>query len=147
MILHPAVIVHGIDHARAALRPGFPVTLVSSRGAALFAGCLWWRALIDLARAEFPGVDLADVLDCADQAGRAMAALRAGQRVLVLDPGCPGHPAVVSCAATCGAAVLEGPPPALDLGTLALGTARADRRLAGWLWRDSRPGHECPGHE
>jgi hypothetical protein len=140
MILHPAVIVHGIDHARAALRPGFPVTLVSSRGAALFAGCLWWRALTDLARAEFPGVALADVLDCADQAGRAMAALRAGQRVLVLDPACPARPAVVACAATCGGAVLERPPPALDLGAPALGTAYAERRLADWLRRDRGPG-------
>jgi hypothetical protein len=50
MIIHPAVIVHGLSDARAALRPGWPVTLLSAPGAALFAGCLWWRELVAAAR-------------------------------------------------------------------------------------------------
>ncbi len=48
----PAVIVHGLDDARAALAPGRPVTLLSAPGAALYAGCGWWRALVRLAQAE-----------------------------------------------------------------------------------------------
>jgi hypothetical protein len=116
MIVHPAVMVHGLDQARAALRPGRPVTLLSSRGAALFAGCLWWRALVEQARAEFPAVDVADVLDCADAPGHAMAALRIGQRLLVLDAACPAWARVAAAAATLGATLLARAPPALDLG-------------------------------
>jgi hypothetical protein len=132
MILHPAVVVHGPGDVRTALRPGRPVTLLSAPAAALFAGCLWWRGLITLARAEFPAASLDDVLDCADAPGQAMAALRVGQLCLVLDPACPAFPAVAAAAAALGAAVLAARPPALDLA--APGTARL---LADWLQGDS----------
>lgn len=129
MILHHTLVVHGLDQVRAALRPGRPVILLSAPGAAGFAGCLWWRGLMALGRAEFPGADLDDVLDCADSPGHAMAALRVGQLRLVLDPACPAFPAVVQAATTLGAAVLPSRPPALDLGT--------GRVLAAWLRGDS----------
>ncbi len=132
MILHPAVVVHGIDHARAALRPGRPITLLSAPGAARFAGCLWWRELIGQARADFPGALAADVLDCANSPGYAMAALRVGQRCLVLDPACPAFQAVAAAAVPLGASVLPARPPALDLAR-----PGADRLLAGWLRGDS----------
>jgi hypothetical protein len=131
MILHPAVVVHGLDQARSALRPALPVTLLSAPGAAAFAGCLWWRSLIGQARAEFPDAVLLDVLDCADAAGQAMAALRVGQRVLVLDPACPAFAAVAAAAAGLGATVLAARPPALDLA--AYGAARG---LTLWLQGD-----------
>jgi hypothetical protein len=132
MILHPAVVVHGLDHARAALRPGRAITLLSAPGAARFAGCLWWRGLIGQARAEFPGVPATDVLDCADSPGSAMAALRVGQGCLVLDPACPAFAAVAAAAATLGAVVLPTRPPALDLAG-----PGAERLLAGLLRGDS----------
>ncbi len=128
MILHRTVIVHGLDDARAALRPGYSVTLLSSEGAALFAGCLWWRELVAAARARHPATPVQDVLDCADAPGQAMAALRAGQRLLVLSPACPALGAVQAVAAALGGAVLTARPPALDLGNP---TARLG--LAGWL--------------
>ena len=128
MLLPPAVIVHGLPDARAALRPGRPVTLLSARGAALYAGCLWWRDLVGAARAAHPATAAHDVLDCADAPGVAMAALRAGQRLLVLDAACPGYAAVRGAAATLGARVLPQAPPALDLAD-----PGARRRLAGWL--------------
>ena len=37
MILPPAVIIHGLPHAQAALAPGLPVTLLSAPWAACFA--------------------------------------------------------------------------------------------------------------
>ena len=132
MILHHTLVVHGLDHVRAALRPGRPVILLSAPGAALFAGCLWWRRIIELGRAEFPNAVLNDVLDCADAPGHAMAALRVGQLRLVLDPACPAFPAVAAAAATLGAAVLPSRPPALDLAD-----PGAVRILAGWLQGDS----------
>ncbi len=131
MILHPAVVVHGADHVRAALRPGLPVALLSAPGAALFAGCMWWRGLIGQARAEFPLAAFDDVLDCADAAGQAMAALRVGQPALVLDAACPAFAAVNAVAGMLGAIVLPARPAALDLA--ATGNLR---RLCAWLRGD-----------
>jgi hypothetical protein len=127
-MLPPAVVVHGLADARQALRAGRPVTLLSAPGAALFAGCLWWRELLAAARAAHPATPAADVLDCADAPGPAMAALRAGQRLLVLAPAIPAFAAVRSAAATLGAIVLAERPPALDLAE-----PGARRRLARWL--------------
>jgi len=104
--LPPCVVIHGLDEALAALRPGHEVILLSARGAALSAGCGWWRALITKARSRYPLTDAIDILDCADAPGAAMAALRLGQRRLVLDDTCPGFGAVVAAAATKGAVVL-----------------------------------------
>ncbi len=128
MILAPAVIVHGLPDALAALRPGRAVTLLSARGAAGYAGVLWWRELVAAARAVHPAAAARDVLDCAAAPGHAMAALRGGQRLLVLDGDCPGFAAVAGAAATLGAQVLPAAPPALDLADTG-----ARRRLAGWL--------------
>ena len=121
--LPPAVVVHGLDQARAALSPGLPVTLLSAPAAALFAGAGWWRALVAAARAAHPATPCADVLDCADAPGRAMEAIRAGQAILVLDPACPGFGRVASLAT-----VLAARPAALDLDGRGAGL-----RLRDWL--------------
>jgi hypothetical protein len=128
MIGWPAVVVHGLAEARAALRPGCPVLLLSAPGAAGYAGCLWWRELVAAARACHPATPALDALDCAAAPGYAMAALRVGQRLLVLDPTCPAFSAVANAAATVGAHLLPARPPALDLAARG-----AQRRLAGWL--------------
>ena len=124
----PAVVVHGLRHARAALAPGLPVTLLSARGAAAYAGCGWWRALMQACGAEI------DILDCADAAGYAMAALRIGQRTIVLEQG-PAFAAVRAAAAALGAAVLDVRPAALDLADRG-----AERKLLAWLQGDKAGG-------
>jgi hypothetical protein len=124
----PCVVVHGLAHARAALRPGYPVVLLSAPAAAGNAGCLWWRELVAAARALHPATPALDVLDCGAAPGHAMAALRVGQRLLRLDPACPAFAAVAAAAAGWGAHVLAERPPALDLGGRGAGW-----RLAGWL--------------
>lgn len=128
MILPPAVIVHGLDHALAALAFGRPVTLLSAPGAALYAGCLWWRELTAAAGAG------TDVLDCADASGLALAALRIGVRRLVLWPEAPGRDAVTDIAERQGGFVLPRAPAALDLAARG-----ASRRLGAWLSGDSGP--------
>ncbi len=128
MIHRQAVVVHGLAQARAALRPGFPVVLLSAPAAAGYAGCLWWRELVAAARAAHPATPALDVLDCGAAPGHAMAALRVGQRLLILDPACPAYRAVAGAAATLGAHVLPARPPALDMAARG-----AQRRLAGWL--------------
>jgi hypothetical protein len=128
MIAHPAVVVHGLDDALAALSPGLPVLLLSAPNAAAFMGCLWWRALVDAARRASPDTETADALDCGDSPGYAMAALREGQRILILDPACPAFPAVRNAATRLFAAVWPRRPAALDLAQCG-----AVRRLADWL--------------
>lgn len=128
MIIYPAVIVHGVADARAALIPGLPVTLLSAPGAAVFAGCLWWREVIVAARAGHPDTAATDILDCADASGMAMGALRSGVCRLVLWPNAPGWNSVAAITERQGGFVLPGAPPALDLAE-----RNALRRLHAWL--------------
>lgn len=111
MELYPATIVHGLAGALAALEAGAPVTLLSAPGAALYAGCGWWRALIAAARKAHSEVPCLDILDCADGSGQAMAALRIGVTRLVLWPDAPGRDAVVAAAEALGGFVLAEAPP------------------------------------
>ena len=127
MVLPPAVVIHGLPHARLALRRGQPVTLLSAPGAASYAGVAWWRAVITAVQAEFPESDPPDVLDCADAPGRALEALSLGCHVLVLRPG-PAFADIAVRAAAQGAVLLTEPPRALDLSDRG-----ALRRLDGWL--------------
>jgi hypothetical protein len=128
MTLHPAVVVHGLADAEMALAVGRPVTLLSAQGAALYAGCLWWREVVTRARAAYPSVPVIDILDCADAPGRALAAIRIGQRILILAPSVPAFPAVAAIAAARGLILLAERPPALDLAA-----PGAARRLPAWL--------------
>ena len=78
------------------------MTLISAEGAALYMGVAWWQALVAAARAAHPSTPCTDVLDCADSPGRAMAALRMGQRALVLTSSVPGSAAVDRIASAAG---------------------------------------------
>ncbi|HKM65316.1 MAG TPA: hypothetical protein VJY39_22780 [Acidisphaera sp.] len=109
------------------LAPGRRLTLLSAPGAALFAGCAWWRAMVARGQALAPGLIAADILDCADAPARALEALRLGQRMLVLDPGVTSFASVVA-AADGVAVVLDRRPPALDMAAPA-----ANRGLQAWL--------------
>jgi hypothetical protein len=123
MDLPPAVIVHGLDDARAALAPGRPVVLLSAPGGALFGGCLWWQALMRAA-----GVNGLSLLDCADAPGRALEALRLGLPGVVLTCEEAAFRVVAGIAAPAGALVLPAAPVALDLGNRG-----AARHLLNWL--------------
>jgi hypothetical protein len=130
--LYPCVTVHNLSHAVAALAPGRAVTLLSGEGAASYAGCGWWRALVAAARARHPDTPARDILDCADAPGRAMEALRLGQPAVVLWRGSPAFAAVAAAAAEGGAELLGERPPSLDLAA-----ADGARRLAAWLAGDT----------
>lgn len=125
---YPAVTVHDLAQAMAALAPGHPVTLLSGPGAAGYAGYGWWRALVNAARLRHPQTPAYDILDCADAAGRALEALRIGQKALVLWPDCSAYEAVSAAACECGAIVLAERPVSLDLAR-----PGAARLLAAWL--------------
>ncbi|MCC6717497.1 MAG: hypothetical protein IT555_06400 [Acetobacteraceae bacterium] len=125
MATAPAVVVHSLADATAALAEGCAVTLLSAEGAGVFAGAGWWRALVAQARAAHAATPCDDVLDCADAPGAAMAAIRAGQGTLVLDPACPAFGRIAALAR-----VLPARPAALDLGQ-----PGARHRLPLWLAR------------
>jgi hypothetical protein len=131
---YPAVVIHGLSDARVVLAIGRPVTLLSAVGAALYAGCGWWHALVERASAEFPAVPIDDILDCADAPGPALGALRIGQRRIVLDPTVPGFAAVAEIAASLGCEVLSTRPEALDMSN-----PGAARRLHDWLHPANQP--------
>lgn len=132
---YPAVVIHNLADARRVLAFGRPVTLLSARGAALFAGSGWWRALLRRTREEHPDIRIADILDCADASGLALGALRIGQLAIVLDAAAPGWSSVASIAESLGGEVLTVRPPALDMSNPAEAW-----RLKDWLQGASRPG-------
>ena len=80
------IIVHSLKKARAAVAVaaelGVPVTLASAPEAAGYLGALWFRELVAMAAAERPEAEVDAVLDCGDQPGHVMAALRQGLKRL-----------------------------------------------------------------
>lgn len=140
MRLPPAVIVHGRTDADTALVGARAITLLSAPGAGVYAGCLWWRALVVQVRAAHPGVAVHDLLDCADASGLALAALRVGLHGLVLAPEAPGRERVATIAAGLGATLLPAPPDALDMAERG-----AARRLHDWLQLRTAPGDSGGG--
>jgi|tagenome__1003787_1003787.scaffolds.fasta_scaffold20333548_2 hypothetical protein len=114
----PAIIIHGIDDLRAALKAAASLnralTVLSIPGAAGSAGASWFHALIQAGSAEFPQTPLTGVLDCADQPGFALAALRTGCRdLLLLDSG-PAWPRVHAIAEASGARLHGSPGPTFN---------------------------------
>jgi hypothetical protein len=76
------IVIHSLAHARAALAAaavcGQDVIVASAPSAALQAGPGWFKAVIEEAREAYPQVDVTAILDCGDQPGAVMAALRLG---------------------------------------------------------------------
>jgi hypothetical protein len=128
----PAMVVHGREQAEWALRvaAGRPVLLVSAPGAALNAGPGWFKAVLDQAAAKHPGASFQAALDCAAAPGAALAALRAGFKLVVFDLTHPAAASVLGAAAEAGAEVLGARPAALDLGTLDPRRRDDERRIA-----------------
>jgi hypothetical protein len=126
------VVVHSLDHARAALEAaaslGVGVTLASAPGAGISAGPGWFKAVVEMARGEVPAAEVSCVLDCGDAAGMVLAALRQGvPRVLFAGPAATTA-RLADIAAQCGAVLERGPlEPKLDL---------LDRRDPAALCRD-----------
>jgi hypothetical protein len=114
----PAIIIHGIEDLRAALKAAASLdralTVLSIPGAASSGGAPWFHALIQAGSAEFPNVPLTGVLDCADQPGHALAALRTGCRDLLLLDSVPAWPRVHAIAEASGARLHTAPGPTFN---------------------------------
>ena len=130
-----AIIVRSAAEATAALKAvgGQPVLLLSAPGTAGVLGPAGWRALVAAAESACPGAPFEDALCCGDAPGNALAALRAGCRLLVLDGDCPAYPRIAAAAEEVGATLLPARPPAFDLHGLDLTKPGGRTRLAQWL--------------
>ncbi len=82
------VIFHSLEHARAALAAAgearVPLVLRTAPGAAAYAGVGYLKAIVARARAEAPDVAASAEIDCGEDPGLALAALRAGWTALRL---------------------------------------------------------------
>ena len=76
----PVVIIHSLGQAIAALtaaaRAARPIVLASAPDAGGYAGPGWFGALIAAAREAVPEARFSAVLDCGDNVGAALAAIR-----------------------------------------------------------------------
>ena len=106
-----AVVFHSLDQALAAMRAaealGVPLTLMSGPGAAGYAGPAWFAEVLRQARAQYPTVKTAAILDCAQAPGRALGALRHGVKRIRLAGNALARARVVAIAKARGA-VLDG---------------------------------------
>jgi delta 1-pyrroline-5-carboxylate dehydrogenase len=76
----PVIIVHSLAHAiavlRAAGRAGRAVVIASPPGAGGYVGPGWFREVVAAAREAVPEAALSSLLDCGDDVGAALAAIR-----------------------------------------------------------------------
>jgi hypothetical protein len=133
-----AVIVHSLDHARAACSAaralGVAVCLRSAPAAAGYAGPAWFRELAVAAAEEFPDVAISTSLDCGAAPGDALAALRAGIRTIRLRAPKAVRDKIVIIAKRRGARLDDDRRAALDLD----GVADPEAACRAWLARRSR---------
>jgi len=92
-----------------------PVTITSAAGAGGYAGPLWFKALIEEARRDYPKIDVTAVLDCDDEAGTVMGALRAGIKHVVFTGSDEVRMKLAAIAAAQGAVIEAAPEDGLDL--------------------------------
>ena len=126
--------VHGLPHLRTALKAGTeagrPIIVLSAEAASAYAGALWFAAMIQAGREEFPDAQLTAILDCGDRAGDVLAALQAGIACVIFT----GHPEaarrLTAIAAVTGATILAERPVSFDLLNLRDPEFAARRRCA-----------------
>ena len=115
----PVLIVHTPDHAAAAFAAaaatGRAVTVQSAEGAAAYLGAGVFAAMIEPAAAAHPGADVRVVLDCGDDVGAALNALRLGARAIRLQAEGETLGKVRDLARKSGATLEEGDGDGLNL--------------------------------
>jgi len=114
------VVIHSLADARAALAVAsaldHPVILSSAIGAGGYAGPLWFKGVVEAASAEFPEAHLSSVLDCADEAGTVLLALRHGLKRVRFTGNAAARKRLQAIATKLGAEIETGRQvPALDL--------------------------------
>jgi hypothetical protein len=105
------IVVHEIGHAVAALTAARAhnraIAILSATGAVRSAGAGWWRELVAQAGDSVPGQGVEWILDCGDEPGMALAALREGVATIALDADEPIWSRVAQIAARSDASLLR----------------------------------------
>ena len=113
------IIVHSLEQATAALAAAEqfdrPVTLLSAPGAAAYIGATVFRDMIAAAAAAHPKARHRAVLDCGDDPGLAMGALRHGIKGVRIVNGKKIRDKLADIAGQRGAFVYEDSPDTIDL--------------------------------
>ena len=117
----PVIVVHSLAQAIAALkaaaRAGRPVALASPPGAGSYVGPGWFGAMVDAAREAVPEARFSALLDCGDDVGATLAAIRSQIEGVVFTGRADVARRLADIASQHGVRfVTERPEPALDLG-------------------------------
>jgi hypothetical protein len=115
------IIIHSLAQAIAALsaaaRAARPVVLASAPGAGGYAGPGWFGALVAAAREAVPDARFSVLLDCGDDAGAALAAIRSEIEAVVFTGAADIARRLADIARHHGVRLETAlPPPALDFG-------------------------------
>jgi len=117
------IVIHGLDHARAALSAATEleqgITLMSAPNACAYGGAAWFGQVIALAEAEIPGVLVKSVLDCGSSPGLALGAIRQGVKNIRVEVSSKVRHKIAEIARTSDATLFNGPIKALDLNQVA----------------------------
>ena len=129
-----AVVVHGPDHIEAAFAAAEAqrraLDLVVAAWASAAYGPLYLAEAVAQARVRHPGAEVRVALDCADDAGLAMAALRTGWRRLALAGRADVRARIAAITEAAGAALIDpAGAPVLDLAD----ESEPGAALARWL--------------
>jgi hypothetical protein len=129
----PIIVVYSLTHAVAALKAAVnaeqAIILLSAADAGIYAGAGWFKALADTARDAVPTANFSAALDCGDDAGAAMAVLRAGIDTVIFTGSGDVAERLAGIAEQRGARLLtQRPQPALDLEPLFFADAETLRQ-------------------
>jgi delta 1-pyrroline-5-carboxylate dehydrogenase len=116
-----AIVIHSLAQAVAALsaaaEAGRPVVIASAPDAGIYAGPGWFREVLHGAHEAMPMAQFSSLFDCGDDAGAAMAALRAGLEAIVFTGPAEVAARLNDILAQTGARLItERPPAVLDFG-------------------------------
>lgn len=132
------IVAHSLSHALAAAAAAtdaaLPLDLVSATGCASAAGTGWFAAVGALVAEQFPELPLSLTLDCADNAGVALGALRRGLTSIIFTGDPVAAARLDEIAAQSGAVIRRDRPIALDLQ----GARNPRATCIGWF--TSEPG-------
>ena len=133
----PAIIVHSLAQAlvaaEAAAALGKPLTLRSAAGAGGTVGVGWFASLGAVLSERHPDLELTLVLDCADEAGTALGALRRGLKAVRIAGPPEVRAKLTALAETYGARLDDDERPCLDLVGGLVEQADLAARCRDWL--------------
>jgi hypothetical protein len=110
-------LAQAIAALKAAARTGWPIVLASAPGAGSYVGPGWFREVVVAAREAVPDASFSALLDCGDDRGAALAAIRSQVEGVVFTGPADVARGLADIAGQHGVRfVTKRPVPALDLG-------------------------------